>query len=961
MILEKANKEAETRLGATHTKLKVIDRKLASREARLRKNLENLRKSNRYLKWGRIALLATMTGTVAAFAVAQSKVRLIGELETKFDLEREAAIALRRFEEAPMESLILAMEAGQRAQRAPLSSANPGTYQLAPDSPASALDVILREIQLVSQFELCNIKEDSRVALARVSDDRRRAFSTDGQTSCIQDGLSGETLVEFEDETSYILAADFSGDGSRLVMASYDSIQVRDSQSGKKLLELRYPDGDIGLVTDVSFSQDDSRIAVVTYDGLIQVWDYESEKMISSFTDVDGINQISFSNDNQRIVTASDTGVSNLWDIESGKRLHELRGHTAEITSARFSDDDTFVITASSDGSARIWDSQSGRMLRELKGHLAGLNDAIFTNSGAHIITASDDRTVRLWNRQSGEQLRELKGHTDGVMTVSVSPDSNHITTISSDNTVQIWDISDQPHNQLEGHTNTLSGGHFSGDGRFLVTVGREKKIQTWASESGQRLNEIELPESWYNTARFSSDGRYLVTTSGAEGTQVWDRKSGKHLRSLKDDSSGFRLSSDASFSHDGRYIVAAGGNDPTEIWNYKTGEKLRELDASPLWVDSATFNHAGDRIVLTGSDGTVQVWNSETGRRLPEFEGHSDTINSVEFSHDDSRIITASDDDTARVWDSESGQQLLALRKHASAVTSARFSHDDSLIVTTSNDTTAVVWSSQQGEMLQEFRSHTGRVFDAAFSPDSSHVFTASLDGTVQAWQVNNLDSLIERGCAHLSAYLISNPSTLEKLSACQSRGRKLAAVPHVVQAGDALAASNRVEEAAQRYRLALNWNSQLEIQVEERAYEKSAPFFIKQMERSIEKNAVIPAIENFQAAINRDASIDVSASLLNALCWKGSLDSYAENVLFACDKAVELNPQEGSYHDSRGVARALLGDSKGAIADLEKAIELGNGDKYEPKRKAWVKALKAGKNPFTPAELEALENEEW
>lgn len=100
--------------------------------------------------------------------------------------------------------------------------------------------------------------------------------------------------------------------------------------------------------------------------------------------------------------------------------------------------------------------------------------------------------------------------------------------------------------------------------------------------------------------------------------------------------------------------------------------------------------------------------------------------------------------------------------------------------------------------------------------------------------------------------------------------------------------------------------------------------------------------------------------ASAYNSLCWYGSLLGQAAEVLAACDQAVELEPDSGSYRDSRGLARALTGDYPGAVEDFQFFIEwLKAIEQYEPggyDREAWIAALEAGQNPFDQATLAAI-----
>jgi hypothetical protein len=54
--------------------------------------------------------------------------------------------------------------------------------------------------------------------------------------------------------------------------------------------------------------------------------------------------------------------------------------------------------------------------------------------------------------------------------------------------------------------------------------------------------------------------------------------------------------------------------------------------------------------------------------------------------------------------------------------------------------------------------------------------------------------------------------------------------------------------------------------------------------------------------------------------------------------------------------VARALMGDTAGAIADFQAFIEGTDSAEAKKRRQGWIDALKKGKNPFTEKELAKL-----
>ncbi len=98
---------------------------------------------------------------------------------------------------------------------------------------------------------------------------------------------------------------------------------------------------------------------------------------------------------------------------------------------------------------------------------------------------------------------------------------------------------------------------------------------------------------------------------------------------------------------------------------------------------------------------------------------------------------------------------------------------------------------------------------------------------------------------------------------------------------------------------------------------------------------------------------------------CKYGSLWAQASNpkVLDACNQAVSLEPDNGVWRRSRGVARGATGDFKGAIEDLVYFVNWMRGRQKQGQKalreKEWIEALERGQNPFDTETLEALRQE--
>jgi tetratricopeptide (TPR) repeat protein len=121
--------------------------------------------------------------------------------------------------------------------------------------------------------------------------------------------------------------------------------------------------------------------------------------------------------------------------------------------------------------------------------------------------------------------------------------------------------------------------------------------------------------------------------------------------------------------------------------------------------------------------------------------------------------------------------------------------------------------------------------------------------------------------------------------------------------------------------------------------------------------------AMSAFAKAQNLDPELVISSSSWNELCWRSSVWGYAAHVMEACQRAAELDPDNPSIFDSRGLAKALTGDYAGAIVDFDVFVEWtkkhGWYDAYGKQREEWIAKLAVGENPFDESTLNELRNQ--
>lgn len=141
------------------------------------------------------------------------------------------------------------------------------------------------------------------------------------------------------------------------------------------------------------------------------------------------------------------------------------------------------------------------------------------------------------------------------------------------------------------------------------------------------------------------------------------------------------------------------------------------------------------------------------------------------------------------------------------------------------------------------------------------------------------------------------------------------------------------------------------------QRAEEWAAPRrALAEGEQLAAQGRITDAVAKYAAAEESESSVAIPAQSWNVLCLAGGLWEHATEVMTACERAVELEPDNGVYRQSRGLARALTGDAEGAIQDLEAFLPGEVSEEDRSLRQGWIEALRRGENPFTPELLRSL-----
>ncbi|KDR84334.1 hypothetical protein GALMADRAFT_133661 [Galerina marginata CBS 339.88] len=274
-----------------------------------------------------------------------------------------------------------------------------------------------------------------------------------------------------------------SPDGTCAAYASYDSIILRDTETGDFI---RPPlTGHVGAVRSATFSPDGRLLVSGAYDKTIRIWDVETgELVVDPLIGHTGmVLATTFSPDGNRIVSSSEN--VRIWDAKTGKILHILEGHTDSVWSAFFSPDSNFIISSSNDETIRIWNATTGAAVRILSGHSAALFSAIFSSDGRQVLSFSIKGTIIVWDLETGQEIPN--SCVDSALSFTGPESSPYIYTPQKANSAMHRVVPSTPFYSFRVAESGISGG--VGDSWLYMDTKNHLIMSTYMGQLIIRLN----------------------------------------------------------------------------------------------------------------------------------------------------------------------------------------------------------------------------------------------------------------------------------------------------------------------------------------------------------------------------------------------------------------------------------------------------------------------------------------
>jgi len=152
----------------------------------------------------------------------------------------------------------------------------------------------------------------------------------------------------------------FSPDGNTTATCCGDWTKAEPGRvklwKASSLTEIARLDGHESAVRSAVFDPDGSRLASVSEDGVIRIWDVETQTELAVFRNSTGARPLEWSPDGKLLAAGLHDGTTNLWNVKTGAVVRRFGGHK-DTFSVRFVPDGSILIGAGGEKQITLWDT----------------------------------------------------------------------------------------------------------------------------------------------------------------------------------------------------------------------------------------------------------------------------------------------------------------------------------------------------------------------------------------------------------------------------------------------------------------------------------------------------------------------------------------------------------------------------------------------------------------------------
>ncbi|KAJ6506216.1 quinon protein alcohol dehydrogenase-like superfamily [Mycena vitilis] len=349
-----------------------------------------------------------------------------------------------------------------------------------------------------------------------------------------------------------------------------------------------------------ALAADDHTFVCGFKDGMVQVWDTESQLEVTPLLDGHGcqVNGVAFSHNGQLVISGSDDHSIRIWS-RTGVHQRTFLGHTNIVHRVAFSADDSKIASVSSDDTLRVWDVNTGSVLLN-RPHSPDESIYVlaFSHPGDRLATGSA-RGIRIWDTETGQELMQpLAGHRGIVLALAFSPDDETLVSAAMDSQVRRWSVGKARPQQVSleaRHHTAVNCVALAHNRAHFASGSADNSLIVWNSDGTVSFFSRNGHSTAIVSVDFSADDAILASGSEDGTVLLWDAASGKMFDTVLKHSGELVA---LKFSNEGSNLATITG-DSLRVWNIIDGTLCFDPISLPgCRYEAVTFSRDGMRVV---------------------------------------------------------------------------------------------------------------------------------------------------------------------------------------------------------------------------------------------------------------------------------------------------------------------------------------------------------------------------
>ncbi|MCP8720328.1 MAG: WD40 repeat domain-containing protein [Asgard group archaeon] len=292
-----------------------------------------------------------------------------------------------------------------------------------------------------------------------------------------------------------------------LAIGLEDAVYVWNASTGSVGLLCELPEKT--LVTSLKWSQDGSYISIGKEDGMIEIWDIETNTKLRTLNCNNHLTRIALQDWNQHVLT-SGSRLGHIYhsDVRIANHLvSQLQdAHTAEVCGIEYRSDGSQLATGGNDNLVCIWDarSTSNAPLYSKSSHKAAVKALSWCPYQSSLLATgggSTDKTINFWNTTTGARVNTIEtgsqisslnwGYANGTGMEIVATHGFPTNSISLFNYPTLQKTGEI----TNAHDSRILNGCLSPDNLTLATVAGDENLKFWSLFDLYKNNKRDYDE----------------------------------------------------------------------------------------------------------------------------------------------------------------------------------------------------------------------------------------------------------------------------------------------------------------------------------------------------------------------------------------------------------------------------------------------------------------------------------